>query len=256
MSGRKTARAASAPLRHPASSENRTRDLTGKAGIVVITGSCFSKIVGPQQSAGNTLAALNTTRLKERVMPEITISKATRTINEKDVERFWSKVDKDGPTPAHMPHLGKCWIWNGDIRPSRSGEYGDIRVRGKHIRAHRAAWMIERGPIPDNFVVGHECDNPRCVNPLHLFIGTQRENILDMNKKGRQARGEWNGNSTFSEDEIRSIRTRYSNGETQKEIGATFGVRQTTISRIVTGRSWKHIPVIGKSWKPCGVEIK
>ncbi len=97
-------------------------------------------------------------------------------------QRFWDKVDKNGPVPTHRPWLGPCWIWT----PSKnSGDYGKIRIDGVLVLAHRLAWEIKTGTPPGEKHILHECDNPPCVR--HLFIGTQFDNMRDAAKKGRNA---------------------------------------------------------------------
>lgn len=89
-------------------------------------------------------------------------------------ERFWPKVKK----------TKKCWIWTGALR--RPGSHGLFAVSGsKSIGAHVAAWIITYGPIPEGMKVCHHCDNPPCVRPSHLFLGTQKDNLQDMSRKGR-----------------------------------------------------------------------
>lgn len=101
-------------------------------------------------------------------------------------DRFWSKIDKNGPIPEHRPELGRCWIW---VARSWAHGYGKIKVEGKWIGSHRVAWLLEIGQITDDLFVLHKCDNPACCNPSHLFLGTHEDNMADMVKKGR-ARGE------------------------------------------------------------------
>lgn len=90
-------------------------------------------------------------------------------------ERFWSKVDKGGPIPAHAPHLGPCWEWQKSTNPKG---YGLFYVGQRMIFAHRFAWESENGPIPSGLVTDHLCRNRPCVNPAHLEPVTNRENIL------------------------------------------------------------------------------
>lgn len=111
-------------------------------------------------------------------------------------ERFWAKVDKDGPVPEHMPHLGACWVWTASKLNSGYGQFG---IGGKLRYAHRLSWEMERGEIPDNLCVLHSCDNPPCVRPEHLFLGTRRENSSDCQRKGRLARGDTHGSRTHPE---------------------------------------------------------
>lgn len=100
----------------------------------------------------------------------------------KDIERFWSKVDKKGED--------ECWEWKAS--KSKSG-YGDFWLNGKNVRANRAAWVIANGSIENGLCACHKCDNPGCCNPSHLFLATSEENTLDRHLKGRTARGDSNG---------------------------------------------------------------
>jgi hypothetical protein len=101
-------------------------------------------------------------------------------------DRFWEKVNKRGPVPKHRPKLGPCWVWTGG--KSDTG-YGLFWQSGGVARAHRVAWELERGPIPSGLDVLHACDNPACVRPSHLSVGTKSENASDREAKGRGGRG-------------------------------------------------------------------
>lgn len=122
--------------------------------------------------------------------------------------------------------------------------YGKITMRGKGMLAHRAAYVLSKGPIPDGMLVCHKCDNPPCINPDHLFIGTDYENTMDAVKKGRKfipdSRGSSHGGSKITESDVKEIR-RMSGEISQKKIGEIFDLNQATVSNIITKRTWKHV---------------
>ena len=146
-------------------------------------------------------------------------------LSEKDIQRFWSKVDRRGPDD--------CWEWLG----GRDGfGYGRFCFKGKETLAHRAAWQLEKGPIPAGMCVCHSCDNPPCANPAHLFLGTQSENHADMVRKGRIARGEKNGMTKITAAQVTELCERYAAGETQTALAAEFGVTQPAVSYAILHR--------------------
>ena len=100
------------------------------------------------------------------------------------LERFFGKVDPNGPVPEHAPELGPCWVWTGGIT---SAGYGEIKVDGLVMLAHRVAYWLAHGRLPDHDVL-HQCDNPPCVRPSHLFAGTDVDNFRDAVAKGRSRR--------------------------------------------------------------------
>lgn len=164
--------------------------------------------------------------------------------------RFWEHVQKSEG----------CWLWTGNR--SKSG-YGVLIAKNhprepdqRQLRAHRVSYELHHGEIPDGLVVCHGCDNPQCVNPDHLFLGTNADNSADMVSKGRQATGERNaahvyparrpqgerhGNAVFTDDHIRTIRKRREAGESYHAIAKDFGVMRSTIRTICLGLTWKHV---------------
>lgn len=152
--------------------------------------------------------------------------------------RFWAKVDKNGPVPARCPELGPCWIW---IASRSSDGYGSFDGE----RAHRVAWELECGPIPDGHGVFHHCDTPLCMNyEGHLWTGTQGENMADMWSKGRGVDncGERHGMAKLTEAAVQEIRSRYAaGGSSQRILADEFGVSPVTIHSVVRGTTWRHV---------------
>lgn len=154
--------------------------------------------------------------------------------------RFWSKVDKNGPVPKYRKELGPCWTWTGSLDGKG---YGQVNVGGKPRRSHRVAWGLITGKVPSRKVfICHHCDNPKCVNPKHLFEGTSKDNTQDMMKKGRHKyitrRGEQHSRAILTEREVIDIRKRIEKGEALKEIAEKFKVSLSTISAIKHKRKW------------------
>jgi len=134
-----------------------------------------------------------------------------------------------------------CWIWRGAHRLSRNVRYGAFWMNGKIIRAHRASWELHNGEIPHGVFVCHKCDNTYCVNPSHLYLGTQTDNMHDAIRKGRAYIGEMGSASKLNNNEVISIRSEYTNEATQKELAIKYSVSESTIGRIVRGTNWSHI---------------
>lgn len=136
------------------------------------------------------------------------------------------------------PNSG-CFLWIG----SANKGYGDVRFLGKMISAHRAAWILSNGEIPGKLQVLHKCDNPFCVNPRHLFLGTPKDNAIDRNRKKRNAsrKGVLNGRSILTEDAVYKIRARREAGETIRNIAESIGISQSCVQGIVSGRAWNHL---------------
>lgn len=154
------------------------------------------------------------------------------------IARFWARVDKNGPIPAHAPELGPCWVWIGG--KNNSG-YGNLTLNGESVQAHRVAWKLSNGEVPEGQFVLHRCDNRPCCRPSHLFLGDHQANSDDkMNKnRGRWNKGEANHKAKLTADDVATIRAELSAGASNRSMEHRFNVSQATISHIKTGRKWK-----------------
>lgn len=157
---------------------------------------------------------------------------AKYTPSEKDVQRFWNKVDKSGGDDA-------CWLWTA---ATRSNGYGQMELLGRIWKAHRIAYTLAYGEIPDGLVICHSCDCPKCCNPAHLWAGTHADNTRDMDAKGRRVTlriyGDANKLCKVSDAKVLEIRERYaSGGVTQKALAKEYGVSRRFIWSVVHHRS-------------------
>ena len=132
-----------------------------------------------------------------------------------------------------------CWLWRGGVNPDG---YGTFTIEGKHIGAHRAAYEYHCGPIPDGTHVCHTCDNPSCVNPDHLFVGTVADNMADMRRKRRSRPGENHPQAKLKWVNVQEIREESQNGVPQSHLASFYGVSQPTISAIVQRKIWRVGP--------------
>lgn len=147
-----------------------------------------------------------------------------------------------GGTPAEKlaaksKRDGECIVWTGHKRYG----YGQISDGTKKLLAHRVAFELANGPIAKGMVICHRCDRPECVNPEHLFIGTQADNIRDMVSKGRHLTGEKNPASDLTPEQVKQIRFEAANGRTQISLSLEFGVSRHHISNIVRRVRWAHL---------------
>ena len=156
-------------------------------------------------------------------------------ITEQNVKNFWKRVEK----------TNTCWLWRGGISSRGYGNFA-FRRNGKIInnRTHRFSFILQNGKIPKNKIICHKCDNPICVNPNHLFLGTISDNVQDAIKKGlwNPARGEQNAASKLTTKIVKKIRNLYSTGRyTQKELAKRFHLSRGGAYPIIRNIHWKHI---------------
>ncbi len=142
----------------------------------------------------------------------------------------------------HQGEKDECWNWWGV--PNSAG-YGTIRLpgrNGKSLLAHRVAWQFSRGEPPKDLCVCHKCDNRICVNPQHLFLGTNADNVADRQRKGRCRAGgppgEGCGHAKLTDEKVRAIRADL---RTHQEIATDYGMSRSAITNLKLGRTWKHL---------------
>ena len=162
------------------------------------------------------------------------------------IERFEAKFIPE-------PNSG-CWLW---IASSWKDGYGNFRLFGRIMGAHRAAWILYKDALPDEVKVLHRCDVPACVNPDHLFLGTDGDNAADRSVKGRSARmrGSENQASVLSEHQVREIAENHTLNAC--DMAAAYGVSPSAVAAIKKGKTWKHLglrPLPTSSARPsiCG----
>lgn len=176
---------------------------------------------------------------------------------ETEEEKFWAKVDRQGPIPADKPCNNNCWTWCGQLN---CNGYGCTRRMGNNSSlAHRDAWEYFNGEeIPKDLIVRHKCDNRTCVNPQHLELGTRADNHRDMMARGNPVfpiarkgprnqedvlMGESCPSAKLTGDQVSCIRAEYSLGKiSTHELARRYGIHQSTIHAICANKTWQHIP--------------
>lgn len=190
-------------------------------------------------------------------------------------QRFWAKVNRNGPIPSHCMELGPCWIWIASYTDSGYGRFSF--TKGHWVPAHRFSWELHNAPIPQGLWVLHRCDTPACVRPNHLFLGTVTDNARDMAAKGRgvfqqhperaprgerngsikhperlargddnpsrkyperRPRGEQHANARLSIPAVLAIRRAVAAGESVTGIANRYQIAPSTVYAIVTRRTW------------------
>jgi len=149
-------------------------------------------------------------------------------------KRFWRYVAKGQPVDS-------CWLWAGARQPKG---YGTLNVEGKSVKAHRLSYELHHGPIPKGLHVLHRCDNPPCVNPAHLWAGTNMENIADKMAKGREPnlKGEKHPLAMLTEADVKQIRALHAaGGLNYAQIGARFGVEKHVVGMVIRRETWRHV---------------
>lgn len=148
-------------------------------------------------------------------------------LSEEQLSRFFSKVMK----------LEDCWEWGATVN---NQGYGVTSWEGSNQLAHRVSYAHHVADIPQGKCVLHRCDNPRCVRPDHLFLGTMKDNYDDMESKGRGCRGSDHGMAKVTEDQVCEIRELYAKGFTQVFLAKKYGLTGPTLSVMIRGKKWRH----------------
>lgn len=156
-------------------------------------------------------------------------------------ERFWEKVDRNGPFVERLSSC--CWIWKGATVRTKWRRYGQFNMGEKTTSAYRAAYELRYGSIPEGGHVLHKCDNSLCVRPSHLYVGTHGQNMRDRNQRGRASGGnlskEEHPNARLTQEQVDRIRELYEAGQhSQYQLAKMFKVTQGHISNLVRGKRW------------------
>ncbi len=151
--------------------------------------------------------------------------------------RLWRRVNKGGPIVRE--ELGECWVWTGYRDRMGYGQIGRSQPRRLEY-VHRVSWELANGSAGDLCVL-HRCDNPACVRPEHLFLGTRTDNMADKVAKGRQHRGTSHPKAILNENIVREIRSRRAGGARAIDISRELGVSYALVRNVANGYLWKHV---------------
>lgn len=148
-------------------------------------------------------------------------------LSQSQVDRFWSLVEK----------TDECWLWNGS---KKQMGYGLFMANNRRFLAHRLSFFMRFGKLGNELVL-HRCDNPSCVNPDHLFLGSHQDNASDKVSKGRQSKGSRTGVSKLTEEQVLDLRRRFKNGERPWDVSMEIGMSFRATKEAMMGKSWKHL---------------
>lgn len=171
--------------------------------------------------------------------------------------KHWERQHRNGTVELKISdrestiaeRLDALQITNGECNEfggyRNANGYGELTYRGRLTLAHRASYERHNGPIPDGMIVCHRCDNPPCINPDHLYVGTHADNGQDKAERRRSTRGVRNAAAKLTDDDVLTIRRLRVDGWTYARLGDRFGVGKTTIGRVVRRAIWNHVKEVG-----------
>lgn len=152
-------------------------------------------------------------------------------------DKFWEKVDKT-PGLGLSKEYPDCWEWRGLLD---TNGYGVFQSKGKNYSTHKILYLLYKGEFLNSFYLCHNCDNPPCCKPDHLFLGTQADNMNDMVSKDRQPKGENKSLAKLTDKNVILIKKMLGDGISQTHIAKLFQVHQSRVSKIACGKAWRHI---------------